>query len=669
VFDGVKNLYTCNPLNGLDFEKLKEFSSLIELNIDRRDCVFQVKIKFAAKVELTKVNDYLEGYSKEIPFDGIRALDIILRNGPSINRIPIGNCIYPIQQEAQFQSLGSGKNLIYGHFQSVRPAASGLNLIIDRSSTAFYESGDLLDFVRSILKSHIPRKYYGNDSLDCITFRSSSNQIKSNIDLLSKEMKGLQVEVNHLSYKRKFKIFELTSIPLRYCYFELQRKGQTGIIESRGNVSVPDYFQSTYKRRLDYLDLPCLNVGTSRRPIYLPMEVCQVVPNQQVTKKLSFHETSNFVRSCAAQDSFQRFEVISNCASAIQRDSSPFLQEFSIDLSANPLQVDGVCLNRPSLLYKDTCFEPTKGKWNMNDKKVLNGISLCKFSWVVVNFTTLTAQNVRKFLDILHTFSEEKGMKIEMPLFWKEPRSFQYRPGIIEETIQEIYTHYQIWQVRLDLIMFLITKKKDDRIYNDIKLAGDTVFGINTQCITDYNVRNCLAERGFFILSNLLLKLNAKLGGINNTISKDETGILGDPKTMIMGADVTHPSEKVFCSVAACVASYDSNQLKYISNVKLQEKSRDEMIKNMDIIFEELIEAYLAKHNAFTLDSIKAALPERILFYRDGVSDGEYFVQILVFVAPFFFLLFSFLFFVVRFLTIIHLCTYLLILIRPKKPS
>ena len=610
-------------MNGLDFEKQKEFSSLIGMNVDGKEFLFQVKIKFAAKVDLTKVNDYLEGHTKEIPFDGIRALDIILRNGPSTNRIPIGNCIYPAEEEAKFQRLGGAKNLVYGHFQSVRPTISGLNLIVDRSTTAFYESGDLLNFIRSILNFQLPKKFYKNDSLDCINFRHSSNHIKNNIDLLSKEMKGLKIEVNHLTYKRKYKIFELTNIPLRNCYFELERKSPNGLIESLGNVSVPDYFETTYKRKLQYFDLPCLNVGTSRRPIYLPIEVCQVVPNQQVTKKLSHHETSNFVRSCASQDSFKRFEVISNCVSAIKKDSSVYLQEFSIDLSDEPVKVDGVCLNQPSLSYKDISFSPNRGKWNMNEKKVLKGISLTKFSWTIVNFSSINYQEIQKFLNIFCKFSEEKGIQIEMPIIWKEPLSFQYRPGIIHEIFKDLSEYYKQWNAQPSLLMFIITKKKDDRIYNDIKTEGDTVFGVTTQCFTDYNVRNCLAGRGFFILSNLLLKINAKLGGVNSTINQDKTGILGNPKTMIIGADITHFSEKPFCSIAACVASYDSNQSKYFSKVNLQESSRDEVIINMDIIFEQLLEAYLLKNGAFSSASIKAVLPEKIIFFRDGVKNGN----------------------------------------------
>lgn len=33
--------------------------------------------------------------------------------------------------------------------------------------------------------------------------------------------------------------------------------------------------------RLKYPDIPCLNVGTPRKPVYLPAEVCEVNPTRE----------------------------------------------------------------------------------------------------------------------------------------------------------------------------------------------------------------------------------------------------------------------------------------------------------------------------------------------------------------------------------------------------
>lgn len=63
--------------------------------------------------------------------------------------------------------------------------------------------------------------------------------------------------------------------------------------------------------------------------------------------------------------------------------------------------------------------------------------------------------------------------------------------------------------------------------------------GILTQCIkagTVYRKGNDAST-----ISNILLKVNAKLNGTNHSLLQNESPILNG-KCMVMGADVTHPS-------------------------------------------------------------------------------------------------------------------------------
>lgn len=77
-------------------------------------------------------------------------------------------------------------------------------------------------------------------------------------------------------------------------------------------------------------------------------------------------------------------------------------------------------------------------------------------------------------------------------------------------------------------------------------------------------------------------------------------------------------------SIAAVVASYENTFTQYPGSVRLQKHKDDdkkalEMIERLDEMVHERLELYKSKNNV---------LPDRIVYIRDGVSDGQ-FTQVL----------------------------------------
>jgi len=97
---------------------------------------------------------------------------------------------------------------------------------------------------------------------------------------------------------------------------------------------------------------------------------------------------------------------------------------------------------------------------------------------------------------------------------------------------------------------------------------------------------------------------------------------------MIMGADVTHPSpgsnpsERMRHSIAAVVGSLDPGASRYCAEMRLQ-KPRQETIQDM----EDMVHAILMRFYR-TNCRTSTGKPQRIIFYRDGVSEGQ-FAQVL----------------------------------------
>uniref|UniRef100_A0A8C0K869 Argonaute RISC catalytic component 3 n=1 Tax=Canis lupus dingo TaxID=286419 RepID=A0A8C0K869_CANLU len=117
-------------------------------------------------------------------------------------------------------------------------------------------------------------------------------------------------------------------------------------------------------------------------------------------------------------------------------------------------------------------------------------------------------------------------------------------------------------------------------------------------------------------LSNLCLKINVKLGGINNILVPHQRPSVFQQPVIFLGADVTHPpaGDGKKPSIAAVVGSMDAHPSRYCATVRVQ-RPRQEIIQDLASMVRELLIQFY-KSTRFK--------PTRIIFYRDGVSEGQF---------------------------------------------
>lgn len=91
-------------------------------------------------------------------------------------------------------------------------------------------------------------------------------------------------------------------------------------LESGQNVdcTVAKYFQERYSMRLQYPNLPCLQVGQEQKHTYLPLEVCCIVAGQRCIKKLTDNQTSTMIKA-TARSAPDREKEINNLVSVSSR--------------------------------------------------------------------------------------------------------------------------------------------------------------------------------------------------------------------------------------------------------------------------------------------------------------------------------------------------------------
>lgn len=164
-------------------------------------------------------------------------------------------------------------------------------------------------------------------------------------------------------------------------------------------------------------------------------------------------------------------------------------------------------------------------------------------------------------------------------------------------------------------LIVIILPDTDTAIYNAIKYAADIKYGIHTVCALAPKIAK--EQRRDQYLANIALKVNSKLRGANQVLDTQKLGIIGEGKTMVVGIDVTHPSPGSLSSapsVAAIVASTDKTLSQFPCELSIQE-GRKEMVTDLSEMMRSRLRLWRDRNKA---------LPENILVYRDGVSEGQY---------------------------------------------
>ncbi|KAL9690749.1 hypothetical protein QQ045_011157 [Rhodiola kirilowii] len=612
VYDGRKSLYTAGELPFV----CKEFNiKLVDeddgSNSPRRVKDYKVVIRFVARANLFHLGQFLAGKRADAPQEAIHILDIVLRELSNRRYCPIGRSFFSPDLRRP-QRLGDGLESWCGFYQSIRPTQMGLSLNIDMSSAAFIEPLPVLEYVNQLIgKSIFSRPL------------SDTDRVK-----VKKALRGVKVEVTHRgNVRRKYRVTGITSQPTRDLVFPVD--------ENATMKSVVEYFQEMYGFTIQHTHLPCLQVGNQKKANYLPMEACKIVEGQRYTKRLNEKQITALLKVTCQRPRDRENDILQTVQqNAYNQD--PYAQEFGLNISDKLASIDARILPAPWLKYNDNGKEkdclPQVGQWNMMNKKMINGMTVAR--WACINFSRSVQENVaRGFCNELAQMCQVSGME-----FHSEPviPVYSARPEQVEKALKHVY-HSSMNKLKgkeLELLL-VILPDSNGSLYGDIKRICETDLGLISQC--------CLTKHVFKIskqyLANVSLKINVKMGG-RNTVLMDAIScripLVSDIPTIIFGADVTHPEngEETSPSIAAVVASQDWPEVTKYAGLVCAQAHRQELIQDLYKTWHDPVRGTM--HGGMIRDlliSFRKATgqkPLRIIFYRDGVSEGQFY-QVLLF--------------------------------------
>ncbi|PKK67969.1 Piwi-domain-containing protein [Rhizophagus irregularis] len=590
VFDGRKNMLA---------HKLLPFGDAATFNVtlEERTPVasrrppreFRIRIRRVGDIVMGELFQFLRARSRMTNNcqTAIMALDAIIGHKVSTLHVAVGRSFFTPEGS---RSISGGAEVWQGYYQSARPTSDKMMINIDLSATAFYEGGRLVQIVAKILELRSP------DDLR----RGLSEREHQKVE---RKIRNLKIRVNHRAEARtSSKIERLTQTPASRTMFE--KDGNT--------IDVATYFQNTYNMRLIYPFLPCVIV---RRNVFLPLEVCDVIPGQRHMRKLDgkqVDEMMNFTR----QNPTLRANKIRAGLNILDYRNDEYMQQFGVRVSNEMAMVDGRILPTPTIHYhpssRDNRIRPAGGVWNLRDKKVATGATLG--SWCVLAFLSpdvLPDHDINAFVRELANTCQDTGMNIPN----KNPPILHANPqGNIEESLKQAWLRAGNSAKAQPQLILCILPNTGQPLYAEIKRVSDTVIGVATQCVQNRYIRQTKKQ----YCANVCLKINVKLGGMNSFIDPTQIPFISDRPTILMGADVTHPAPGPGSderpSIAAVTASVDAKASRYAASIRIQ-RGRTEIIADLANMVKELLKAFY---------QTCGRKPERILFYRDGISESQF---------------------------------------------
>jgi len=615
VYDCRKTMFSMKTIDDCSVNKplVLQFPSTL-LNDREREVRCRVKIQYACDVDVSKIRQVYHEELGEREMSQIRFLDLLFRQGRHFNDslVPAGRSFYFRSHDNDRLDLGCGRELLKGFYLSSRIIDNWqLSLNFNWNATAFYENDNAVVFAAKFL-CYLFKKPYS------ATMPFPSDLPQRELALLEKEFKGCPprdpgVKVLVKQICQTFTPSGLGPATARTQSFSwVDKNGNHGV------VTVLQYYQQKYGVTLRYPDWPLFLRGKGQKISFYPMEVCEIAPGQRVkNRKIDENQHSIMIKRTAVTP-FERRQKILHMLKQARFVDDPRLRKFYVSISMEMAQLCGRVLTPPMLQYNSgsETVQPANGCWTAN--RLYKGAELV--NWAFVSYAQTSDKEIMEFARLLYDEARRMGLHVEAPCtrVWRGTDV-----AGVTSTLHQVEQAFAMRQLDLQLIVVVMSGKNTE-LYAEIKRVSESDLGVMTQCLQNDRLRqaSCRApdggKKGRQALANIVLKLNAKLGGINVQIDPRDAiaqKYLFTP-ILFMGADVNHPDpgDTKSPSIAAVCSNADNHPNQYVGFEMIQ-RSRLE-------ILDDLKKA--VKHSLFSYYRNTRLKPDKIIFYRDGVSEGQF---------------------------------------------
>ncbi|KAI0009229.1 Piwi-domain-containing protein [Xylariaceae sp. FL0662B] len=542
------------------------------------------------------------------------------------------NRFFPLDLVPEIKALGYPEynSVIRGYFQSARPATGRMLLNANVSHGLFRQSGKMnevmrnYDLSRPLLDLH---KSISRLRARCTIKPEKTSGKDGRERYFQKVICGLATTADG-SKENKPKVKTNGARPLEVKFF-LRSPAPSGL-KADAYCTVAEYYEKRYGYRVD-TSLPVINVGTKAKPVYMPAELVEILPGQPLLRKTTPDETAEMIEFACRSPWANATSIATIGRRTLGLDGNKKLLEFGVSIDKELLTVKGRELQSPQIMYLNTknlklTIQVEEGSWNMRGVRVVKpGRMISRWTWVhldLVNRPSPDHEDVYKAMKDWVRFMRNMGIAIAEHAL-PSGASSSAKLTIDEFTaVDTLRAKFKAIQNEKPQFVFVVLpgKKTDTRLYNAVKLLGDVEFGYHTVCVLRSNIIK--GQPQYF--ANVALKVNLKMGGANHKLHND-VAIIKEGKTMIVGYDVTHPtnlsgSAEGLPSLVGLVSSIDQDLSQWPAAAWAQAGKVEMLDDTLETKFVGRLRLW-QRHN-------QNRLPENIIIFRDGVSEGQ-FLQVL----------------------------------------
>ncbi|XP_016898276.1 piwi-like protein 2 isoform X3 [Cynoglossus semilaevis] len=369
-----------------------------------------------------------------------------------------------------------------------------------------------------------------------------------------------------------------------------------------------DYYSNNYGISIKEMDQPLLlhrpkeqsKQGAKKifsGEILLVPELCFMtgIPEKMKKDFRAMKELTMHINVSIPQHTHSIRQLLQNISSS--PESLKELSRWGLDISSEIPVLEGRTLPQETLCLQSLSFA---SKSNLSwSREVISSASISCIPLTIwaVFYPRRCAEQAELLVETFMKVAGPMGVRLEKPFF------VELRDDRTDCYIRSIHCQLNN-EPNMQLVVCIIAGNRDD-LYSAIKRLCCVKSPIPSQAINIRTISQPLKLKS--IAQNILLQMNSKLGGELWTVNVPLKHL------MVVGVDVHHDAVRSHQSVMGFVASVNSSFTRWYSRVTFQTPS-EELIRGFRVSFLAALQKY---------HEVNHTLPEKIVVYRDGVSQGQ----------------------------------------------
>ncbi|KAM8887213.1 piwi-like protein 2 isoform 2-T2 [Spinachia spinachia] len=319
------------------------------------------------------------------------------------------------------------------------------------------------------------------------------------------------------------------------------------------------------------------------------------IPERMKKDFKSMTDLTMHINVSAEQNTHSIKQLLKNIST--NPESTKELDRWGLNIDSTLVVIAGRTLPLETICLQSTSFTTAADvSWSREVVREASISSIPLNIWAIF-YTRRCAEQAEELVSTFSKVAGPMGMRLERPI------RVELRDNRTETYVKSIHSQVNN-EPNMQLVVCIIEGNRDD-LYSAIKKLCCVKSPIPSQAI---NVRTISKQQRLrSVAQKVLLQMNSKLGGELWTVN------VPLKQLMVVGVDVHHDTSKAHQSVMGFVASVNSSLTRWYSRVTFQTPN-EELINGFRVcLLAALQKYYEVNHN----------LPEKIVVYRDGVSDGQ----------------------------------------------